>query len=315
MSEEQIKSQAIKNALDPIIEIVSKNPSLMELKNVRLDSYIAIHVSGKTSHFVSLRGAQRLLGLRTNSSGQTLIRLARGRLNPYLRPIIRNWFENPTKIHTNNGGGQAWALTTEELLDLFESFTDAQIAQSLNEDDLILANAARRFTAAFAVSRLNLVIDQHNNYETNFSEDKKCLADALVLKKKKKNSKHLPIPQEFYSALQTLYPEHRDEELSRFRQRRFVGGRTTAFIYDQIDSNLTKKLKLVNPQNDRGFRGGKHSNYLSAYGQDLVAHFHVTAIIAMKASSNRADAIKLATLLNLPLKQKINTYRKTFELE
>ncbi|MEZ8798652.1 P63C domain-containing protein [Vibrio cyclitrophicus 1F53] len=317
MSEEQKQSQTVKNAIDPITEIITDNRSKMELVNVKLDSYIAVHISGRVSRYISLRGAQSILGLTHSDSGQKLIRLANGRLNTHLRPTIRSWFANPTKIHISNGGQEAWALTTRELLDLFESFTDAQIAQDLTEDDLEMAQAARRFTAAFAESRLNLLIDKHNNYATDFQQDKRELADVLMVKKKIKRSKikpELAIPSEFYSLSQELYPKHKKDTLVRFMRRRFVGKLTTDLIYNQIDPNLPKKLKVVNPNNKKGFQNDKNMQYMSAYGQDMVKYFQQTAIIALSVSNSRAEAIKMASLINLPFKQKINEYRPIFEL-
>ncbi|EGQ7798315.1 hypothetical protein P6A00_001858 [Vibrio parahaemolyticus] len=296
-------SQALSSEVDGIrhVHARKKGQNRMMLGSIRVDSYLIEYWSGRTERFMTLRGVQTLLGLTNKNSGQTLQRLVRGTLNPYLSKETLEFFANPTKLHVGSRN-KGWVITTTHMNDVFKALVNASMDNALDASLSHLAKAAYKFQSAFALSRLNLLIDRYHGVETDMEQNELELWQELVLEEARPLSQTISkFPPSFYLQQRRIY-EKEELSLNVFRQLSFLGHNTNSLVWRQIDPELLAHIERKNPTNERGYRKQKFRQFISIYGEYVVQKFIDNAVFALEESSTMEEAKKLVTILNKQLK-------------
>ncbi|MDN3628638.1 MULTISPECIES: P63C domain-containing protein [Vibrio] len=295
--------QTLSSNIDGIRHIHSrkKGQNRMILGDTRIDSYLIEYWSGQTERFMTLRGVQSLLGLTKKDSGQTLQRLVRGSLNPYLSEKTLEFFAKPIKLNVGPKN-KAWVITTTHMNDVFKALVLASMDNALDASLSQLAKAAYKFQSAFALSRLNLLIDRYHGVETDMEQNELELWQELVLEEPRPLSQTVSkFPESFYLQQRRIY-EKEELSLSVFRQLSFLGHNTNSLVWRQIDPELLAHIERKNPIGESGYRKQKFRQFISVYGEYLVQKFIDNAVIALEESSTMEEAKKLVTILNKQLK-------------
>ncbi len=247
---------------------------------------IPCYVTESGVRLLSGRGMQDALKLMDDSvvekSGSRLTRLLN---NKTLNPFIFNG-KSLGHLEPIKGRFQGIAINgykTDALIDICDAVIEANEKGALKTERLkIIAAQCMALLRSFARVGLNALVDEATGYQYIREKDAlQALLDQYLRKELAAWAKRFP--DEFYDEIFRLKKWPRS--IGSMSKPSVIGHYTNDIVYERLAPSILLELQQRNPKDERGYRKGKHHQFLTdEVGHPALAqHLHLV-IQLMKGS-------------------------------
>lgn len=204
-------------------------------------------------------------------------------------PIQFKWLGNDLKFH---------GYEADTLIDVLEAIMNAKLTKT--QDFLYIQ--AKLILAAVAKVGIIALIDEATGFQEVRSKDAlQSILDKYLQTNARKWAR--TFPPEFWEKLVRIKGY---DAYYAIKRPAFVGHWVNDLVYSRLAPNILKKLKEINPKNEKGYRKNKHHQFTTQdHGLPELKEHLIKIMTLMDAASNDTQFIRL---LNRSLPKFDETY-------
>ena len=260
------------------------------------DVEIGCYVLDNKVRVLTQRGLTAGLGLRSGGGssgvGNKIPRFFTSKtLKEFIPDELKEQLNNPIEFTSHLNGGKCFGYRATVLPDICNVVLDARdkgaLISSHQERVAEQCNILIRGLAGLAMIAL---VDEATGYqyirESNALEK---ILDKFLLDHARKWAK--TFPDEFWGKLLKAKGYSQYHSMKR---PAFVGHWVNELVYDRLAIGVLKKLRKINPKNEKGYRRDKHHQFLTEnHGVPELKEHLVKLMALMEASVNPKDFDRL----------------------
>ena len=223
-------------------------------------------------------------------------------LNPFINKKLYDLITDPIRFRTT-GGNTAYGYEAAILADLCDAVLAARKAGKLNYQQEHIAEQCEILVRGFARVGIIALVDEATGFQDARTRDALAkILEAFVAKELKKWVR--TFEADFYKELFRLRGIPYTGSVKR---PAYIGHLTNDLVYSRLAPSVLRKLREMNPTNDRGRRKAKHHQWLTKDIGHPKLEQHLASVTAlMKASDTWVQFKKmldraLPVYLSLPL--------------